>query len=80
MSHQQTSMSSHGQSKHYQPPHVRNPNLSYASQQMDDEVNQSKAGQLLPLQEENLQNQFIKEPKSSAKSKESPEITDNYLF
>ena len=47
---------------------------------MEDEVNQSKAGQVLPLQEENLQNQFIREPKSSAQSKESPEITDNYLF
>ena len=47
---------------------------------MDEEVNQSKGGQILPLQEQNLQNQFIKEPKSSSKSKESPEITDNYLF
>lgn len=53
--------------------------MSHGSLQMEDGLNQSRGGQILPLQEENLQNLFIKEPKSSSQGREA-EITDNYLF
>lgn len=83
MSQLQQSMSQDQMSsskQYYQPPHVRNPNLSRASQQMEEELNQSKGGQIMPLQEENLQSLFIKEPKSSSRGNEERDITDNYLF
>ena len=83
MSNQQPSMQQeqrNSSQKPYQPPHVRNPNLSRMSQQMEDEMNQSKGGLILPLQEENLQDLFIKEPKSSGRGDEARDISDNYLF